>query len=48
MQKAMALYFRMKDKIFEGNRPYDAGPFERILQETFGVNTKLTDITGVK
>ncbi|OQV13864.1 85/88 kDa calcium-independent phospholipase A2 [Hypsibius exemplaris] len=48
MKDVMGLYFRMKDKIFIGSRPYPAEAFETILQEEFGAETKMTDITGPK
>uniref|UniRef100_A0A8C4QX84 phospholipase A2 n=1 Tax=Eptatretus burgeri TaxID=7764 RepID=A0A8C4QX84_EPTBU len=39
-----ALYFRMKDLVFQGSRPYDSVPLERFLREEFGENTRMTDI----
>ncbi|XP_048577713.1 85/88 kDa calcium-independent phospholipase A2 [Nematostella vectensis] len=40
--------FRMKDKVFKGPRPYDTEPLEKLLQETFGENTKMTAVTHPK
>ncbi|XP_055335151.1 85/88 kDa calcium-independent phospholipase A2-like [Paramacrobiotus metropolitanus] len=48
MRHCMALYFRMKDKIFVGSRPYPAETFESVLQEEFGADRKMTDIVGTK
>ncbi|GAU97825.1 hypothetical protein RvY_09055-2 [Ramazzottius varieornatus] len=48
MKDILGLYFRMKDKIFVGSRPYPADAYESILQEEFGAETKMTDITGLK
>uniref|UniRef100_UPI00358E67F7 85/88 kDa calcium-independent phospholipase A2 isoform X3 n=1 Tax=Myxine glutinosa TaxID=7769 RepID=UPI00358E67F7 len=39
-----ALYFRMKDLVFQGSRPYDSAPLDRFLREEFGENTHMTDI----
>lgn len=41
------LYFRLKDKIFVGSRPYDTRPLEELLQETFGL-TRMKDIKNIK
>ncbi|KAL7635672.1 UNVERIFIED_CONTAM: hypothetical protein RMT77_013489 [Armadillidium vulgare] len=42
------LYFRMKDQVFVGQRPYDQAPLENILKKEFGEFTHMADITGVK
>ncbi|KAB7499567.1 85/calcium-independent phospholipase A2 [Armadillidium nasatum] len=42
------LYFRMKDQVFVGQRPYDQAPLENILKKEFGELTHMADITGVK
>ncbi|RWS00978.1 85/88 kDa calcium-independent phospholipase A2-like protein, partial [Dinothrombium tinctorium] len=42
------LYFRLKDKIFVGLRPYDSEPFEKFLRQALGEETKMTDIVKPK
>jgi len=39
------LYFRLKDKVFVGSRPYVSEPLEKFVQKEFGVDTKISDIT---
>ncbi|XP_051979481.1 85/88 kDa calcium-independent phospholipase A2-like isoform X3 [Xyrauchen texanus] len=39
------LYFRMKEEVFKGSRPYESGPLEEFLKNEFGENTKMTDVT---
>lgn len=38
------MYFRLKDKIFTGSRPYDEKVFEQFLKKEFGSETKMSDI----
>uniref|UniRef100_A0A3P8P295 phospholipase A2 n=1 Tax=Astatotilapia calliptera TaxID=8154 RepID=A0A3P8P295_ASTCA len=38
------LYFRMKEQVFKGSRPYESAPLEDFLKTEFGENTKMTDI----
>ncbi|XP_044533566.1 85/88 kDa calcium-independent phospholipase A2 isoform X1 [Gracilinanus agilis] len=42
------LYFRMKDEVFRGSRPYESGPLEEFLKREFGEHTKMTDIKRPK
>lgn len=42
------LYFKLKDKIFTGSRPYDETIFEQFLKKEFGENTRISDITSTK
>ncbi|KAK3863829.1 hypothetical protein Pcinc_030432 [Petrolisthes cinctipes] len=42
------LYFRMKDLVFIGNRPYSEKPLEDILRKELGENTVMSDIKGPK
>lgn len=42
------LYFELKDKIFIGRKPYDAANYEKILQEFFGLNTRMSEIKGIR
>lgn len=38
------LYFRMKDLVFKGPRPYDSEPLEKFLRQEFGENVKMTSV----
>ncbi|XP_045582087.1 85/88 kDa calcium-independent phospholipase A2 [Procambarus clarkii] len=42
------LYFRMKDLVFVGRRPYDEKPLEDILRKEFGETTVMSEINGPK
>lgn len=42
------LYFKMKDLVFLGRRPYDEKPLEEILKKELGEETVMSDIKGVK
>lgn len=42
------LYFRMKDLVFVGMRPYDEKPLEKILKEELGEDTVMADIKEPK
>ncbi|XP_028829087.1 85/88 kDa calcium-independent phospholipase A2 isoform X2 [Denticeps clupeoides] len=44
MQYLRCLYFRMKEQVFKGSRPYESGPLEEFLKKEFGENTKMTDV----
>lgn len=39
-----SIYFRLKDRVFVGSRPYDSGPMEIFLKDVFGENVTLADI----
>ena len=39
------LYFRLKDKVFVGSRPYSAEPFEEFLKQEFGETTTMENIS---
>ncbi|GAB6030891.1 hypothetical protein CHUAL_007723 [Chamberlinius hualienensis] len=39
-----SVYFRLKNKVFNGLRPYDSEPLEKFLQKELGENTKMSDI----
>uniref|UniRef100_A0A671TD31 phospholipase A2 n=1 Tax=Sinocyclocheilus anshuiensis TaxID=1608454 RepID=A0A671TD31_9TELE len=45
MEYLRCLYFRMKEQVFKGSRPYESGPLEEFLKNEFGENTKMTDVT---
>ena len=38
------LYFRMKDLVFKGPRPYDSEPLEKFLRQEFGETVKMTSV----
>ncbi|KAF6121025.1 phospholipase A2 group VI [Phyllostomus discolor] len=42
------VYFRMKDEVFRGSRPYESGPLEEFLKREFGEHTKMTDVRKPK
>lgn len=44
MEYLRCLYFRMKEQVFKGSRPYESAPLEDFLKNEFGENTKMTDI----
>ncbi|XP_007433520.2 85/88 kDa calcium-independent phospholipase A2, partial [Python bivittatus] len=41
-------YFRMKDEVFRGSRPYESECLENFLKKEFGEHTKMTDIKSPK
>ena len=41
------MYFRLKDEVFKGTRPYPSEPFEELLQKEFG-DKVMTDIKHPK
>ncbi|XP_031734138.1 85/88 kDa calcium-independent phospholipase A2 isoform X1 [Anarrhichthys ocellatus] len=44
MEYLLCLYFRMKEQVFKGSRPYESAPLEDFLKKEFGENTKMTDV----
>ncbi|XP_062839030.1 85/88 kDa calcium-independent phospholipase A2 isoform X2 [Anolis carolinensis] len=48
MDHMRCLYFRMKDEVFRGSRPYESEPLEDFLKKEFGENTKMTDVKNPK
>ena len=38
------LYFRLKNEVFTGKRPYDSTPLEKFMKREFGENTRMTDV----
>ncbi|XP_067830661.1 85/88 kDa calcium-independent phospholipase A2 isoform X3 [Heptranchias perlo] len=48
MHYLRCLYFRMKDEVFNGSRPFSSVPLEDFLKREFGENTKMTDVTKPK
>ena len=37
------LYFRLKDEVFCGKRPYPSEPLEKFMKKEFGENTRMTE-----
>ncbi|XP_065501348.1 85/88 kDa calcium-independent phospholipase A2 isoform X2 [Caloenas nicobarica] len=48
MDYMRCLYFRMKDVVFRGSRPYESEPLDEFLKKEFGENTKMTDVQKPK
>ncbi|KAL5018205.1 hypothetical protein ScPMuIL_003927 [Solemya velum] len=48
LQLIKGLYYRMKDEVFKGRRPYSAEPFEEMLKREFGETKVMTDIKHPK
>ncbi|XP_012928017.1 85/88 kDa calcium-independent phospholipase A2 isoform X3 [Heterocephalus glaber] len=48
MSYMRGVYFRMKDEVFRGSRPYESGPLEEFLKREFGEHTKMTDVKKPK
>ncbi|XP_069765535.1 85/88 kDa calcium-independent phospholipase A2 isoform X2 [Narcine bancroftii] len=48
MQYLRCLYFRMKDEVFKGSRPFSSVPLEEFLKKEFGEHTKMTDVIKPK
>ncbi|XP_072527538.1 85/88 kDa calcium-independent phospholipase A2 isoform X2 [Salminus brasiliensis] len=48
MEYLRCLYFRMKEQVFKGSRPYESAPLEDFLKKEFGENTKMTDVQHPK
>nr|XP_020643239.1 85/88 kDa calcium-independent phospholipase A2 isoform X1 [Pogona vitticeps]XP_020643240.1 85/88 kDa calcium-independent phospholipase A2 isoform X1 [Pogona vitticeps]XP_020643241.1 85/88 kDa calcium-independent phospholipase A2 isoform X1 [Pogona vitticeps]XP_020643242.1 85/88 kDa calcium-independent phospholipase A2 isoform X1 [Pogona vitticeps]XP_020643243.1 85/88 kDa calcium-independent phospholipase A2 isoform X1 [Pogona vitticeps]XP_020643244.1 85/88 kDa calcium-independent phospholip len=48
MDHMRCLYFRMKDEVFRGSRPYESEPLEEFLKKEFGENTRMTDFKNPK
>ncbi|KFV68887.1 85/88 kDa calcium-independent phospholipase A2 [Dryobates pubescens] len=48
MDYMRCLYFRMKDAVFRGSRPYESEPLDEFLKKEFGENTRMTDVRKPK
>ena len=44
MRYAQGLYFRLKDEVFVGKRPYEAEPLENFMKREFGEQTRMTEV----
>ncbi|XP_076312076.1 85/88 kDa calcium-independent phospholipase A2-like isoform X2 [Tachypleus tridentatus] len=47
-KECLQLYFRLKDKVFVGSRPYDSQFLDQFLQKELGEDTVMSDIKNVK
>lgn len=48
LRECMRLYFKLKDEVFVGHRPYSSEKFEGILKDTFGETATMADIASPK
>ncbi|XP_055336458.1 85/88 kDa calcium-independent phospholipase A2-like [Paramacrobiotus metropolitanus] len=48
VRECMALYFRMKDLVFSGRRPYRSEPLEEMLKDLYGPETPMSAIDKPK
>ncbi|XP_071054775.1 85/88 kDa calcium-independent phospholipase A2-like isoform X2 [Onthophagus taurus] len=48
LKECQCLYFRLKQQMFSGSRPYPSEPLETILKECLGSNSVMTDIKEPK
>lgn len=48
MRECLCLYFRMKELTFVGVRPYPSETLEKVLKDSFGTETVMTDIKEPK
>ncbi|KAF4531587.1 hypothetical protein B566_EDAN010053 [Ephemera danica] len=44
LAECQCIYFRLKDQVFKGKRPYNSEPLEKLLQNLFGEQTVMNDI----
>ncbi|OAD60715.1 85 kDa calcium-independent phospholipase A2 [Eufriesea mexicana] len=48
LRECQALYFRLKDEAFVGMRPYNSEALEKVLKESLGADTVMSDIKNPK
>jgi calcium-independent phospholipase A2 len=48
LHECLCLYFRLKQLVFQGSKPYPSDILENMLQETLGANTYMSDIKNPK
>lgn len=48
LHECLCLYFRLKQLVFQGSKPYPSDVLENMLQETLGANTCMSDIKNPK
>lgn len=46
--ECQCIYFRLKEQVFKGKRPYNSEPLEKILQYVLGEHTVMTEIKHPK
>ncbi|CAG7815712.1 unnamed protein product [Allacma fusca] len=46
--EAKGLYFKLKNYVFSGKKPYNGENFDKLLQDFFGVGVKMEDIQDVR
>ena len=44
MRHMQSVYFRLKDEVFNGKRPYDSEPLESFMKKEFGEMTRMTEL----
>ncbi|XP_077979485.1 85/88 kDa calcium-independent phospholipase A2-like isoform X2 [Glandiceps talaboti] len=48
LREIQGFYFRMKNKVFKGKRPYASEPLEQVMKEEFGENTTMDAVQHPK
>ncbi|XP_003702751.1 calcium-independent phospholipase A2 VIA [Megachile rotundata] len=48
LRECQALYFRIKEEAFVGNRPYNSDGLEKVLKDSLGADTVMSDIKKPK
>ena len=46
--ECQCIYFRMKEQVFKGKRPYNSEPLEKMLQSVLGEHTTMSQIQHPK
>lgn len=48
LHECLCLYFRLKQLVFQGSKPYPSEVLESMLQKTLGADTCMSDIKNPK
>lgn len=48
LRECQCIYFRLKEQVFKGKRPYSSEPLEKMLQAVLGEHTMMTEISHPK
>lgn len=48
LQECLCMYFRLKQLVFQGSKPYPSEILENMLQDALGANTYMSDIQHPK
>ena len=48
MRYCQGMYFRLKDEVFTGKRPYDTTPLEKMMKKEFGEHNRMSEIEHPK